>query len=81
MWAFQQCAALYTSPQMSNITKKCSNIVNTCMEIVGINASDWNQSCNKHQICGGIVKEGTVIYLDLISMVTDGVEEPAIKAV
>ena len=57
---------------MSNTTTKiCSNIVNTRLEIVGINASDCSHSCNKHQVCGGIVKEGTVIHLALVSVVID----------
>ncbi len=67
---------------MSNTTNKiCSNIVNTCVEIVGINASDHGCSCNKHQICGRIVKEGTVICLALVSVVIGGVKEPAIQAI
>ena len=67
---------------MSITTKKLpSNIVNTRVEIVGINTSDCGCSCNKHKVCGGIVKEGTVIRLALASVVVDGVEEQAIEAV
>ncbi len=55
--------------------------MNTCMEIVGINASDCDHSCNEHQVCDVIVKEGTVLSLALVSLVFDGEEQPAIEAV
>ncbi len=51
------------------------------MEIVGNYTSDCGHSCNKHQVCGGIVKEGAVLHLALVSLVIDGEEQPAIEAV
>ncbi len=51
------------------------------MEIVGIDTSDRSCSCDKHQACGGIVKEGAVLHVALVSVVIDGVQEPANKAV
>ncbi len=65
----------------TNTQKLQSNIVNTCTEIVDINASDHCRSCNKHQVCGGIEKEGTVLHQSLVSLVIDGEEQPAIEAV
>ncbi len=75
------CSTPYFSTDEHQYKKTLSTIVNSCLDIVGINASDWGCSCNKHQVCGGIVKKGTVLYLALVSVVIDGVKEPAIKAV
>ncbi len=75
------CSTSYFSTDEHQYKKLHSNIFNTCTEIVGIKASDCSHSCNKHQECGGIVKEGTVLCLALVSVVIDGVEEPLIKEI
>ncbi len=75
------CSTPYFSMDERQYKKIHSNIVNTCMEIVGMNANDSSHSCNKHQVCGRIVKEGTVLHLALVSLVIDGEEHSGIEAV
>ncbi len=55
--------------------------MNAHVKIVGIDASDCGHFCKRHQLCCEIVKEDTVLHFVLVSVVIDGVEEPAIEGV
>ena len=51
------------------------------LKIVGITASDRGRSCRQHKTCGDLVKEGTVLRLQHVTINIDGEEEEAIEAV
>ncbi len=78
-WAFKWCVILQIFLQTSNMKPNTNqlhtNIGNTCGDIVGISAGDEGFSCKRDQVCDRIVKEGIVLYLALVSVVSGWVED------